>query len=108
MVTAYYDDGHLVVGHKQIVKHYVRTWMAFDVISSFPIDWLLVFPCVPPTASAASAASTLACTSTISRVPTPSTVPLTRRICSMRARHEAMSDSLRGECRACAADVLRI
>ena len=61
MVTAYYDDGHLVIAHKQILIHYIKTyasvhtsqlhtphlthlssslsvnsWMAFDVLSSFP------------------------------------------------------------------------
>ena len=38
MLTAYYDDGHLITGHKQVLLHYAKTWMAFDMLSSFPID----------------------------------------------------------------------
>ena len=55
-ITAYYDDGHLVTTHYLILRNYVRTWFFFDVISSFPVDWLILFPpaLVPPASGSTS------------------------------------------------------
>ena len=41
-ITAYVDDGHLVTDHRAILLNYSRTWMAFDIISSFPFDWVVL------------------------------------------------------------------
>lgn len=36
--TAYYEDDKLVLSHKMIVLHYLRTWFMVDLLSSFPFD----------------------------------------------------------------------
>ena len=46
MITAYEDDGHLVSRHKSILRHYLKGWFVPDVLASFPVDWLVLFP--PP------------------------------------------------------------
>ena len=42
--TAYHDAETLlmVTNHKMIAKHYAKTWLLPDVLSSIPYDWLIV------------------------------------------------------------------
>ena len=34
--------GGTVKSHAKIAKHYLKSWFVLDVISVFPVDWLMV------------------------------------------------------------------
>jgi hypothetical protein len=38
--TGYHERGLLVMDRKKIVKNYIRTWMAFDILSAIPYEWI--------------------------------------------------------------------
>ena len=38
--TGYYAQGLLVKKRKEIARHYVKQWFFFDVLASFPYDWI--------------------------------------------------------------------
>ena len=42
--TGYYKNGLLVTNRKTIICKYVRTWLVWDLISTFPYDWLFESP----------------------------------------------------------------
>ena len=42
--TAYFKHGLLVTNRLQILFRYMRTWLLWDILSTFPYDWLLKSP----------------------------------------------------------------
>ena len=41
-VSAYHDEvGVLVTTPSGIVRHYAKTWLALDLVASFPFDWFI-------------------------------------------------------------------
>lgn len=42
--TGFYKNGLLITCRKDIVWRYLRTWLVWDVVSSFPYDWIFHQP----------------------------------------------------------------
>ena len=42
--TAFFDKGMLVANRTRIVCRYMRTWLLWDLLSTFPYDWVLQSP----------------------------------------------------------------
>lgn len=42
--TGFFKNGIFITTRSLIAKRYVRTWLLFDVISAFPIDWVFEQP----------------------------------------------------------------
>lgn len=39
--TAYKENGILVRDSASVAHHYLQTWFVFDVVASFPLDWII-------------------------------------------------------------------
>lgn len=42
--TGYYTNGRLVSSRRAIIGKYIRTWLVWDLISTFPYNWLFESP----------------------------------------------------------------
>ncbi len=39
--TGYWDRGILIMKRDVIIRHYLRSWFIFDLIASFPYEWII-------------------------------------------------------------------
>jgi hypothetical protein len=40
--TGYYKKGNVIMKRGPIIRHYLRTWFIFDLLATFPFNW--IFP----------------------------------------------------------------
>jgi hypothetical protein len=38
--TGYWDRGILIMKRNVIINHYLTSWFVFDLIASFPYEWI--------------------------------------------------------------------